>query len=76
LHLNRRQRTSPQVKSGLAPTGVLRQTPVLHNSSQFSNIRRGGVKDKPPSAKKIGGDPVFNHVLHFLYSSAQHNRST
>jgi hypothetical protein len=30
----------PKLKSGLAPTGVLRQMLVLHNSSQFSNIRR------------------------------------
>jgi hypothetical protein len=29
----------PKLKSGLAPTGVLRQMPVVHNSSQFSNIR-------------------------------------
>jgi hypothetical protein len=28
-----------KLKSGLAPTGVLRQMPVLHNSSQFPNIR-------------------------------------
>ena len=29
----------PKIESGLAPTGVLRQMPVLHNSSQFPNIR-------------------------------------
>src|SRR5208282_5674633 len=37
-----------QLKSGLAPTGVLRQMPVLHNSSQLPNIRPCVLKDKPP----------------------------
>ncbi|MGC1647172.1 MAG: hypothetical protein WA741_15255, partial [Candidatus Sulfotelmatobacter sp.] len=36
----------PKLKSGLAPTGVLRQMPVVHNSSQFSNIRARVLKDK------------------------------
>jgi len=28
-----------KIESGLAPTGVLRQMPELHNSSQVPNIR-------------------------------------
>jgi len=36
----------PKIESGLAPTGVLRQMPELHNSSQFPNIRPQMVKDK------------------------------
>jgi hypothetical protein len=46
-----------KLKSGLAPTGVLRQMPVLHNSSQFPNIRPWRVKRQtsetgPPNPRK------------------------
>src|SRR5580700_2885665 len=37
-----------KLKSGLAPTGVLRQMLVLHNSIQYINIRPSAAKDKPP----------------------------
>src|SRR5437588_12125388 len=37
---------SPKLKSGLSPTGVLRQMLVLHNSFQINNIRRLSPKDK------------------------------
>src|SRR5581483_220939 len=35
-----------KLKSGLAPTGVLRQMQVLHNSIQRINIRRSRAKNK------------------------------
>jgi hypothetical protein len=38
-----------QRKSGLAPTGVLRQMPV-HSSSRFLIYARDGGKDKPALA--------------------------
>src|SRR5580700_8316464 len=41
-----------QRKSGLAPTGVLRQMLVLHNSSQFSNIRPMGDKRQTHQAEE------------------------
>src|SRR4029077_16771800 len=46
LRAIRRPTFGPKLKSGLAPTGVLRQMLVLHNSFQLLNIRPSSVKDK------------------------------
>ena len=48
-----------KLKSGLAPTGVLRQMLVLHNSFQLLNIRRLGRKDKPPRKLSFRQDRVL-----------------
>jgi hypothetical protein len=57
-----------QLKSGLAPTGVLRQMPVLHNSSQFSNIRRRGDKRQTTAADLKGVSPATLHRKHLNFT--------
>ena len=54
----------PKLKSGLAPTGVLRRMPIVHNSSQLLNIRPAVIKDK-----RSGVDPRSGLLVLILYSA-------
>ena len=74
----RQQPRAPKLKSGLAPTGVLRQMPVVHNSSQLLNIRPWRAKRQTGETGLAGRSafviPTARALLHARRNLNLHER--